>query len=165
MRHKLLFPVIILLLVFSVPGCEDYYHSLSDQEKSLIAEEVIIRMHQSFEDEKSLVVSRMIDIYSEDEDFLFGGDGYLTNDLDYLTESFTDWSKSIKEWLYMNIHDEYVYVLAKDAASYTFDFDWAIETNTGDTLTCKQGSWTFVLKKIEGEWKSVHCNGTHIFQK
>jgi len=70
----------------------------------------------------------------------------------------------MEKWLYLNIHDEYVYVLSKDAASYSFDFDGAIKTTKGETLKCKRGSWTFVLKKVNGEWKSIHSNGAHVFE-
>ena len=122
-------------------------------------------MHEAMEAEKSLDVNRMVEIYAKTEGFVFGGDGYLGTSIDSLTKSWSEWVKSMEKWLYMNIHNEYVYVLAEDAASYSFDFDWAIKTTKGDTLKCKLGSWTFVLKKIDGEWKSVHSNGAHVFEQ
>jgi hypothetical protein len=35
------------------------------------------------------------------------------------------------------------------------DFDWTIKRNKGDTLVFKQGSWTYVLRKVNDEWKFV----------
>jgi hypothetical protein len=106
----------------------------------------------------------MTAIYADNEDFVFGGDGELFTDKTYLTKSFSEWADKMDKWLYFNINKEYVYVISRDAVSYTVAFDWAIKTRQGDTLVCKQGAWTYVLKKTDGEWKSVHCNGTHVLK-
>ncbi|MBL7135792.1 MAG: nuclear transport factor 2 family protein [Candidatus Marinimicrobia bacterium] len=161
---RLIYCLLIFALILTIPSCRSGQNYLTENEKTQIIEEVKERMHQAFEAEKSLDVNRMIEIYANREGFVFGGDGYLTTDFDYLSDSFTTWANSMENWLWLNSHDEYVYVLSKDAAAYSFEFDWAILTEKGDTLKCKQGSWTFVLKKINGEWKSIHCNGTHIYE-
>ena len=105
----------------------------------------------------------MMEIYWNDSSFVFGHDGYLTTDYPGLKNGFTEWTNSAKQWLDGNISKEYIYVLARNAAVYSFQFYWNVLMQNGDTLKCKPGSYTFVLKKINNQWKSVHCNGTHVF--
>ncbi|NPV51833.1 MAG: SnoaL-like domain-containing protein [Candidatus Methanofastidiosum sp.] len=151
------------MCAFLVLGCKQN-SQLSDKEINSIKSEVIASMHKAFENEKSLDAEKATHLYIDNGDFVFGGDGYLITDYSYLQKDFKDFLSSNQKWLDLNIHNEYVYVISKDAAAYSFEFDWKILRKDGDTLRCKNGSWTFVLRKIEDEWRSVHCNGAHIFE-
>ncbi len=164
LRVNAKFYFILLVFCIIMQNCKNQSCEPSQEEIALITAEIKMRMHKAFEDERSLTPEKMTDIYIDNEDFVFGGDGELIVDRAYLTKSFSEWANSMERWLYVSMKNEYVYVISKDAASYTVDFDWAIKTKKGDTLVCKQVAWTYVLKKVNDEWKSVHCNGTHVMK-
>lgn len=162
--HKKLFNYFVVICISAfLFGCNNS-EQLSEEEILSIKSEIMAVRNAAAEAEKSLNPDRMVEVYYNGQDFVFGGDGYLTTNYDDLHTNFSNWANNMDKWLSLNINNEYIYVISKDAASYTFDFDWEILTKSGDTLKCKQGSWTYVLRKINTEWKSVHCNGTHIYQ-
>ncbi len=59
--------------------------------------------------------------------------------------------------------NEHVYVLARDAVSYSLEFEWSMTTIEGDTLKSR-GAWTYVFKKFEDTWRVVHSAGTHLYE-
>lgn len=67
---------------------------------------------------------------------------------------------SIEKFIEAEIPAIHVYVLAKDAATCTYEFKSRFITMTGDTIV-NNGCWTFVFKKLDNAWKVVQENGTH----
>jgi len=75
----------IYTLLLTLPCYKYEKEYLTENEKSRIEEEIRETMHVFLEKEKSLDVNRMVEIYTNTEGFVFGGDGYLTTSVDSLT--------------------------------------------------------------------------------
>lgn len=63
---------------------------------------------------------------------------------------------------YIEQNEPFVYILARDAASYTMEYRWSLTMKSGDTLNAK-GSWMYVFKKFDDTWRVVHSAGAHIY--
>jgi hypothetical protein len=93
--------------------------------------------------------------------FVQGSDGKIMF-TDY--KSYKDAVKQIfdsfQRFIEMKATKIYIYVLALDAAVCTTEFSGKILGLDGNTIV-HNGCWTFVFKKLYGEWKVIHENGTH----
>lgn len=109
---------------------------------------------------KSKDVEGMLSFWSDSEDFIHAGDGSIFGGY----EKWSNWMRSkndeIDEWLYWNNTDIHVIVLARNAAAYTMNFEFAF-IEGGETRKVK-GSWTYVFRKTQSSWQVVMSNGTHI---
>ena len=47
--------------------------------------------------------------------------------------------------------------------AYSMEFKWSLTSHEGET-TNAHGSWTYVLKHLDGRWRAVHSAGTHLFE-
>ncbi len=79
-----------------------------------------------------------------------------------IADATRDWFANIDTVSSCSMTNGHPYVLAGDAASFTTEYEWTIVTTAGDTVTA-HGSWTYVFKSFDGEWKVVHSAGTHLY--
>ena len=91
------------------------------------------------------------------DDFIHAGDGRVFGD----REAWVAWMAANQpdetlSWEYSDVH---VAVLARNAASYTANFE-VVNVVGGEEETIT-GSWTWVLRKTDGGWRVVHSNGKH----
>lgn len=138
-------------------------HDLSDQLKSKVAGEVDSLMNYFF-DTDHLNYTDQIALRANVDNYVFAIDGKITYP-DY--ESYRAWAEEsysvVPKFIETKRPRSYIYVLAKDAASCTTEFQSKYLTINGDTIILN-GCKTFVLKKFGEEWKIVQENGTHIKQ-
>jgi ketosteroid isomerase-like protein len=132
--------------------------SLSDVERSRIEQEVRQTVQNYVEAVKAKDLPNILSFWGDFDDFVHAGDGRVFGDHD-------KWTKWIAqnlpdEWLYWNNSDIHVAVLARDAASYTMNFEVAF-VEDGETKKVT-GSWTYVFRKSAVGWQVVQSNGTHI---
>ena len=148
-------------MVILVSGCdpgESPGVSLSAEDTARIEGEV----RQALDDYAALAVAggdqeRVAAFWGDFEDFIHAGDGRVFGDRDawiaWLAANQPDETLS---WEYSDVH---VAVLARNAASYTANFELVnVVGGEEETIT---GSWTWVLRKTDGGWRVVHSNGKH----
>ena len=135
-------------------------NEITEEEKRIIVEEIQERVENYPEALKRKDLEWFHDFWSNEEDFVFAGDGLVSTDYDAsITQIYLDVFPNLEEVLHFEISNGHVSVLSKDAASYVLNFDWGLIIS-GDTVQSR-GSWIYVFKKSDDQWKVVHSAGTH----
>ena len=153
--------VISLIFLLSSCGPATPLAELSAEEKSRIVQEVDATVREYLSAIQSLDTNRMLSFWADVEGFAIATDGAL---LGY--RSWADQIRTLVETTSEVTHIErsnaQVYVLARDAASYSMEFEWSMTSLEGVT-TNTTGSWIYVFKRFPGGWRVVHSGGTHIY--
>lgn len=155
-KIKHFFPTVVILLLSncSIPN------EITEEEKRIIVEEIQERVENYPEALKRKDLEWFHNFWSNEEDFVFAGDGLVSTDYDAsITQLYLDVFPNLEEVLHFEISNGHVSVLSKDAASYVLNFDWGLIIS-GDTVQSR-GSWIYVFKKSDDQWKVVHSAGTH----
>lgn len=154
---------ILLIVALFVLGCtiNDSKDNLSDSEKKEITEVIELKIQGYVEAVKRGDVEWLLNFWADDKDFVFAGDGEIKDKLgiDKRIRDFIGETKKVRHIKVMNGH---TYILGKEAVSHATEFDWGIITLAGDTINSK-GSWLYVFKKFDEDWKVIHSAGTHIY--
>ena len=103
----------------------------------------------------------MFQFYMEGNELVFAGDGMVISGKDSLIENLKERRGAIKEFTSVEEPQRYVYVLSRDAAVITHEFNQSYTLVTDEILRFR-GSWIYVFKRINDEWKFVHFGGTHV---
>lgn len=92
--------------------------------------------------------------------FVLAGDGEL---IDYpaLVQQAREEVTTMQSVISVELSDRHTYVLARDATPRTARSRLAAVFTIGDPLRVR-GSWTYVLKHLDGVWQLVHSGGTHV---
>ena len=163
MKNKLLLTIkITTLLLLFLTRCsnkESLQTELSNSEKDNIKSEIIQRVDVYYEAVKNNNIKEILTFWSSSDDFIHAGDGSIFGGYKEWSIWLREWTKPDRIWLYWNNKDIHVIVIDKIAASYTMNFENAF-IEKGDTIKVK-GSWTFVFRKENSEWKVVASNGMH----
>jgi len=155
--------VFLLCFTFSCQKGEEMAEIMSEQEKEEIAQAVEERIADYIDAIKKKDIERMLNFWADTEGFIFAGDGLLTvgydNYANQLREAMSN-TAVMKSIEYKNPH---VYVLSKDSASLSLEYEWSMIDTEGNTVNAK-GSWMYVFKKLDDIWKVVHSAGTHLYE-
>jgi len=154
--------VILLCFTFSCQQAEEVAEIMSEQEKDAIAQAVEARIADYTDAIKQLDIERMLDFWADTEGFVFAGDGLLTVGYDKYAEQLREAISNTAEVTSLAHKKPYIYVLSKDAASLSMEYEWSMIDKAGNTINAK-GSWTYVFKKFDDVWKVVHSAGTHLY--
>jgi hypothetical protein len=162
MNKIALFLVSVMCLVIFTVSCETSNQcELSEQEKTEIDSQ-IEGILKDFFNPSTLDYESHISLRANDEYYLYAGDGaFVFTGYDSYKEGVKAAFDGMQGWAALELTKTHVYVLAKDAASATVEFEGAFVTLDADTIT-HNGCWTFVFKKFGNEWKVVQENGTHL---
>ena len=153
---------LFLACVIVTQGCANNSTKvLTEQEKAIITEEVKARVVDYIDAFKKLDIERMLDFWANTEGFVYAGDGALVVGYDKFSIQIKDLIHT-DEVNYIEQNEPLVYILARDAASYTMEYRWSLTMKSGDTLNAK-GSWMYVFKKFDDTWRVVHSAGAHIY--
>ena len=135
-------------------------HDPDEQEKSLIKKEIETIVHDFFNPE-TLNYATHTGLRANREGYLMAGDGKImfTDYPSYQAQMKLSFG-NMQRFTEAKADRTYTYVLAKDAAACTTEFQSKYLTNKGDTIV-NNGCWTFVFKKFDGQWKVIQENGTH----
>ena len=155
--------VILLCFTFGCQQGEEVTEIISDQEKENIARAVEDRIAGYIDAIKQLDIERMLDFWADTEGFVFAGDGLLTVGYDKYAAQLREAMSNTAEVTSIAYKNPYVYVLAKDAASLSMEYEWSMIDNEGNTVNSK-GSWMYVFKRFDDVWKVVHSAGTHLYE-
>ena len=135
---------------------------LGPEEKARIAEEVDATVQDYVSAIEALDLDRMLGFWADVEGFAIAGDGSLI-------VGFEPWAAQIRtlvdatsEVTHIEVSNPQVFVLARDAVSYSMEFEWSMTSKQGVT-TNAAGSWTYVFKLFPEGWRVVHSAGTHIY--
>ena len=158
-RHGALICLVCLLLSCgpSAPPTQ-----LSTEEKARIAEEVDATVREYFSAIRALDADRLLAFWADVEGFAMATDGALIVGYEPWADQIRTTVETTSEFTHAELRNPQVYVLARDAASYSMEFEWSKTSVDGVTTSCS-GSWTYVFKRFPEGWKVVHSGGTHIF--
>ena len=160
MKPLRLYLAIGLLAILSSCSSGD---NISDEERATITKEIQGRLDGYSEAVKRKDLDWVQKFWSDEKDFVFAGDGQQNTDYDSaVTKTYRDAFTTIKEMTYLNWGNGHALVLSENAVSYTTTFDWQAIMMSGDTVKAK-GSWLYLFKKSDVQWKVVHSAGTHIY--
>ena len=107
-------------------------------------------------------IAAMMDFWADVDGFVIAGDGELTVGHDVFESGIRQNIVNRPTVNHFSFTDPHVYVLGRDAASYSVRFDWSMTTTEGDTINAR-GSWTYVFKRFEDAWRVIHSAGTHLY--
>ena len=157
---KIISTIGICMLV--AQGCgSDTNDVMSEKEKLVVEKAVTQRIKEYVESMKKLDIEKMLSFWADTENFVKAGDGTIVVGYEKFAAQQREKMSKIVAINYVNTSNPNIYVLAKDAASYTFEFEWSMTSESGNVLKSK-GSWTYVFKKFGDEWKVVHSTGSHL---
>ena len=151
-----------ILFCILVSGCNTP-ETISTHEEATIKKEIQGRLDGYATAVKSKDLAWIQDFWADDDNFVFAGDGQLNSNYDSaITKSYQNAFAALKEMTYIRWTDGHPLVLSRDVVSYPTNFQWQAVMESGDTVRAK-GSWLYLFKKSEGQWKVVHSAGTHIY--
>ena len=152
---------VCLLLAVVVVGCvASEPDEMSPAERQAVAAEIRERLDEYAEAVTNQDINAMLSFWSDSEDFLFAGDGVILGGYEEWAPLTTKHNAETKRWLRWNWHNVHVVVLSQNAASATVALDYSKISTDGDTVSA-DGSWTYVFKKYDGDWKVIQTNGSH----
>ena len=161
---------LVFLLCFVV-GCQQYYEEPIEEaaEETQMTEEARASVSASVEQAFSEFVdamtqtdwNRMYQFMLEGDEFVFAADGEVISGKANFLNSHKEATGAVKEFNTIEYPQKYIYVLSKDAAVITIEYDESY-TSVSDDIIRLRGSWIYVFHRINDEWKIVHTGGTHI---
>ena len=110
---------------------------------------------------KQMDLDRMHQFIIEGNEFVFAADGALMSGKDNFTKMHKESAGTIKEFNSFKLPQKYVYVLSKDAAVITIEYEESY-TSISDDIHRIRGSWIYVFHRINDDWKIVHTGGAHV---
>jgi ketosteroid isomerase-like protein len=135
---------------------------MTEQEKAAIAEAVAHRVGGYVDAINALDLDGMLEFWADTDGFVYAGDGSLTVGYDAYAGQLREAIGSTAQVNSIEIREPHIYVLSPDAAAYSMEFEWSMTSVAGDT-TSSRGAWTYIFKRLDGEWKVVHSAGTHLY--
>jgi len=120
------------------------------------------RMDGYFEALERRDLDWILTFWADVDGFVFAAEGSLIAGYDAFAEQLRSAMEATASVNSIEKSNEHIYVSAKDAASYSLEFAGSMTAVSGDTVRSR-GSWTYVFKRIDGEWRIVHCAGAHVY--
>jgi hypothetical protein len=164
----LILPLVFLLcFTFSCQKAEEVAEEpaessqMTDEEKALVAASAKQALLDYEEALKQMDWNRIFEFLVDGDELVFAEDGMLKSGKDTLVENLKEKTGAIKKINLLEYTNKHVYVLSKDAAVITLEFNQSFTLVTDDIVR-QRGSWIFVFHRINDEWKIVHAGGTHI---
>jgi ketosteroid isomerase-like protein len=153
---------LVIGLLVQLSGC-DTSDNISEADRTAIIKEIQNRLSGYSEAVKRKDLDWIQKFWSNENDFVLASDGKIETNYDSVIEKeYREAFPTIKEMTHLNFNNGHALVLSKNAVSYTTNFDWQAIMVSGDTVKAN-GSWLYLFKKSDGQWKVVHSAGTHIY--
>ncbi|MBC2839861.1 nuclear transport factor 2 family protein [Robiginitalea sp. SC105] len=149
---------VLLLLVCS-------YTALSQTLKPKWEFNVVNDVKHELEKYREAMLTRnykaMIGFWSNSGDFVMGSDGQIIGgyeDWIAITTGHYQNTKRVEQWDWENVH---ILPLSELAATVTLEFEFKM-VDLNNEIYHAIGSWTYVFRKEDMNWKVIHSNGHHI---
>jgi hypothetical protein len=161
----MIIPLLLLLcLTFSCQQAEEEVSEspdMTDEEKASVAASAEQALSEYVEIIKQMDWNRMFEFFVDGDDLVFAEDGTINSGNNTIVANLRAKTAAIKRINSLEHTKKHVYVLSKDAAAISLEFDQSFTLVTDDIVR-QRGSWIYVLHQINNEWKIVHTGGTRI---
>jgi ketosteroid isomerase-like protein len=164
-KHCMILPL-ALILCFTV-GCQKAEEvaaessQMTDDERALVATSAEQALSDFVEAMKQMDWNRMFEFFVGGDDLVFAEDGTISSGKDTIVANLKEKTGAIKKINSLEHTKKHVYVLSKEAAVITIEFDQSFTLVTEDIVR-QRGSWIYVFHRINNEWKIVHAGGTRV---
>jgi hypothetical protein len=149
-----------IILTFCQPA---KVQDLTLTEKKKITQEIETLMAKFFSPE-GLTYETHVSLRANHLGYVYASDGkILFTDFESYRSSTEAIFKNIQRFTEVKRLRTFIYVLSKDAATCTVEFESKFLKISGDTVV-NNGCWTFVFKKFAEGWETIQENGTHAKQ-
>jgi ketosteroid isomerase-like protein len=165
MKKLFMIMPLALILCFMV-GCQqrgqvEKIAEMTDEERASVAASAEQALSGYAEAIQQMDWSRMFKYLIDGDELVFAEDGAVISGKDTIVENLKEKTGAIKKLNSLEHPKQYVYVLSRDAAVITVEFDQSFTLVTDDIIR-QRGSWIYVFHRINNEWKIVHTGGNRI---
>ena len=164
---KYLAVIPLVLLVCFVFGCQKQVEEvaegsqMTEEERASVSASVEQAFSEYVDAMTQMDWNRMYQFMIEGDEFVFAADGEVISGKANFLNTHKEAIGLVKEFNSIEYPQKYVYVLSKDAAVITIEYDESY-TSVSDEKIRLRGSWIYVFHQINDEWKIVHTGGTHV---
>jgi ketosteroid isomerase-like protein len=164
-KFQLYIPLVIFL--FLAFGCrkedDDALASLrmTEENKAEVAASIEETFSNYVEATLKMDWEPTLQIYLDSDKLVFAANGSVIIGKISFVEAMNQLTNTIKEFNALEIIKKYIYVLSRNSAVLTIEFNESY-ISISDDLIHTHGSFIYVFQRIDGEWKIVHAGGTHI---
>jgi hypothetical protein len=134
---------------------------MTDEEKASVAASAEQALSEYVETMKQMDWNRMFEFFMDGDDLVFAEDGTISSGKDVIVGNLREKTAAIKKINSLEHTNKHTYVLSKDAAAISLEFDQSFTLVTDDTIR-QRGSWIYIFHRINNEWKIAHTGGTRI---
>ena len=131
--------------------------ALSQEIMETLAEYRSTALRQDLDASESL--RAFLDFYSRD--VVVAGDGLILGGYGEWSEQLSAFIQARERMISWEWHNVHIDVLARNAATATFEFEHSELTASGDTVSAR-GAWTYIFGRDADRWRIIHTNGTRI---
>ena len=166
MKNLLIVIPLVFLLCFTL-GCRKAEEvvaespDMTDEEKASVAASAEQALSEYAEVMKRMDWNRMFEFFVDGDDLVFAEDGKVSFGKDVIVGNLREKTAAIKKINSLEHTNKHVYVLSKDAAVISLEFDQSFTLVTDDIIR-QRGSWIYIFHRINNEWKIAHTGGTRI---
>lgn len=133
----------------------------SEAWRQAVHEEIQMALDDYREAILSLDYDAMLSFWSDSEEFVFAGDGRILGGSDAWKTEMARHHDSTSRWEQWDWQSVHILPLSESVASATLEFRLRWVDVDGTTHNSR-GAWTYVFLRLDGIWKVVHTNGTHV---
>ena len=144
-------------------GCQPPPAEMTEAEIAQVEAEVEAAVAGLYEAIRQLDAAEAMEFWANARGFAVAADGLLTVGYDTWAPMFRGNFEGTSEVQDIQFNNPQIVVLGPDAASLSSEFEWTMVTVEGDTISA-HGSWTYVMKFLDGRWRAVQSAGTHLYE-
>jgi hypothetical protein len=154
---------ILLLAAIFIAGCTSQQSDqLTQQQKDQIKSEVKVVYDSIMAAHERLDFSRMLQYFVDSPEFaIYFADGSRM-DFQTFKKSALEEMNAIAD-LKVTMDPEKYTVLTKDHVIYSFVDRGYVSFKSGDKMTVDPGAYTWIFRKIDGQWKLIYSHESGIF--
>lgn len=167
MKHAILFPTIIILILIVFGGCQNMNNSttgtesrdISSDEKGHIEKAISDRIEEIIKGAKELNVEGALMPYSDDPDFkIVNPDGSVT-DFPTMRNAQAEAFKTLASLDFKTIKQDFTF-LANNLVICTWTGSNEFELKSGEKMKIDPYVGTMIFKKMDNEWKIIYAHET-----
>ena len=134
---------------------------MTDEERASVAASAEQALSDYVAAIKQMDWNRMFEFFVGGDDLVFAEYGTIRSGKDTIVANLKEKTGAIKKINSLKHPKKHVYVLSRDAAVISLEFDQSFTLVTDDIIR-QRGSWIYIFHRINNEWKIVHTGGTRV---
>lgn len=159
----LVLPLVFLLcIIFSCQKGKEVAEEstqMTEEERASVAASIEQEFADYVEATLQMDWDKTLQLYTDGDDLVFAANGSIVTGKDSFITAHNQLTGRIKEFKTLEVPNKYIYVLSRDSAVFTIQFDESYTSNSDDAVRSR-GSFLYVFHRMNGEWKIVHAGGT-----